>query len=450
RYTLKFLDGDGKKVELPLLEATAASNPELGEKDKAIINVENKTITKDDYIILSDNTEARGGRKSYVLQYKGADKLTADNKILKFKNLGSGETIEQTYTNASPLATLKVGGADYRVYSSSSGRDGSAALSDLSVNDFNVKVDLDASGALNNAGDADNATVNITTFHGMEIGIENASNRVGFGGAVNNGVVVSFKTPDNTREGGTTEDTVETLQATDLVVNLTANSDTKVVLALLNGYTSGQIVDGVRDRLSLRTPDGETNVAYGYTSYGTFITHNTPASEPATLKLEVPKKQREALVYITAKGAALSTTSAASSGGAVSIQRIDVGATKLASEVKDINAVNSILVGGPCANAATMKVMGSPADCKAGFTPGVGKIQMWDVGTGNVAMIVAGYNPADTRNAATVVANYQDYSSKLKGAVVEVTKTQSGTLDVSKPSEKPAMEEPVVEEPATP
>ena len=120
------------------------------------------------------------------------------------------------------------------------------------------------------------------------------------------------------------------------------------------------------------------------------------------------------------------------------MQRIDVGATKLASEVPNINAVNSILVGGPCANAAAATVLGNPADCTAGFEPGVGRVEVWDVGTGNVAMLVAGYSAADTRNAAAVVANYQDYKSQLKGAKVEVKKVNN-QLTVAEPSA--AMEE---------
>ena len=424
RYNLKFKDGDGNDVKVPLIEAVAASNLEFGEKDKALINTEVRNITKDDYLVVTDIAESRGERKTYVLQYTGADKLSADSPVVKFKNLGDGKTIEQTYTNSSPLATLKIGGADYKVYL---GTD-----ADASANDFNVQVDLDASGAL---GTTDNVTVNITTFYGMEIGIQNKSDTT-----QSEHVIVSFKTPDNSRDGGSTQDNVESLQATDYVVNLSVDSSTKVALSVLSSYTSGQNTG----TLTERTPDGETNVQYSYTSYGAFITRQSPSSEPGTLKIDYPQKQRQALAYITAKGASLATTSAASSGGAVSIQRIDVGATKLASEVSNINAVNSILVGGPCANAAAATVMGNPADCTAGFTPGVGKIQVWDVGTGNVAMLVAGYSAADTRNAATVVANYGDYKSKLTGAIVEVTKTQSGTLDVSKPAEKPVMEEPPV------
>ena len=122
-----------------------------------------------------------------------------------------------------------------------------------------------------------------------------------------------------------------------------------------------------------------------------------------------------------------------------SIQRIDVGATKLASEVANIKAVNSILVGGPCANAAAAEIMGNPAECAEGFTPGVGKVNLYE-NDGNVAMLVAGYAAEDTRNAAAVVANYGDYASTLKGAAVEVTKVNN-VLTVAEPSEEAPADE---------
>lgn len=431
RYKLEFLDGDGNKVSVPLVEADAASSLEFGEVNKPLINRENATIKKDNYLIVTDTSTSsnRGSRKTYVLQYKGSDKSTSDNKLLKFKNLGNDETIEQTYSvptslteapDGALLATLKVGGADYRIYNRST----------VTANDFDIVVDLDSSGAIVNPSNAHaaNNSINITTFHGMEIGVVNGSRSEGSAPLEN--VIVSFKTPDNGRDGSGTEDNTETLQATDFVVNVTSNSDTEVSFALLAGVTSGQANLG---RLSTRTPSGKTNVAYAYTAYGTFLTHETPSGDPATLTIEYPKKQREALVYFTSKGTTF-TTSAAASGGAVTVQRIDVGATKLASEVPNIKAVNSILVGGPCANAAAAEVMGTGADCTAGFEPGVGIIQVWDVNDGkNVAMLVAGYAAEDTRNAAAVVANYADHAGKLTGGKVEVRKV-SNVLTVAKPS----------------
>ncbi|MBS3101094.1 hypothetical protein J4204_03095, partial [Candidatus Woesearchaeota archaeon] len=111
----------------------------------------------------------------------------------------------------------------------------------------------------------------------------------------------------------------------------------------------------------------------------------------------------------------------------------EVGAAKLASEVSDIKAQNSILVGGPCANAATATVMGNPAECAAGFTPGEGRIELFEHTNGNVAMLVAGYAALDTRNAAQVVANYKDYKANLKGTKVVVKKVNN-QLTVAAPA----------------
>ena len=69
--------------------------------------------------------------------------------------------------------------------------------------------------------------------------------------------------------------------------------------------------------------------------------------------------------------------------------------------------------------------MGNPVDCTAGFTPGEGRIELWEQSNGNVAMLVAGYSALDTRNAAQVVANYADYKGQLKGLKVVVKKVNS-------------------------
>ena len=111
--------------------------------------------------------------------------------------------------------------------------------------------------------------------------------------------------------------------------------------------------------------------------------------------------------------------------------RSGLDTTKLASEVPNIRAVNSILVGGPCANAAAAEVMGNPADCTEGLEPGKGIIKLFEHGNGNVAVLVAGYNDAGLRRAAHVLANYKDYASILKGKEVEVTGTSLTDIQVN-------------------
>lgn len=212
----------------------------------------------------------------------------------------------------------------------------------------------------------------------------------------------------------------ENIRPTDFVVNITGDSNTKVAHAKLAGWTAGQRAQ----QINLRTPDGKTNIEYGYTTYGSFITRETPSSEPATFEIDYPESQKYPLVYITTTGTSFSETGA-STTEAVTVQRIQVGAAKLASEVSDVKAQNAILVGGPCANTASAVVMGNPTDCTEGFTPGEGMIQVWEHTNGNVAMLVAGYGALDTRNAAQVVANYGDYKANMKGMKVTVKKVNN-------------------------
>ena len=417
QYNLEFVDGDGNKVDVPIAKAESASRLLFGDSDKNFINVENRTISKDDYFVVTDGSRKRGERKTYILQYKGSDKVSADNPVLKFKNLGDSKTIEQTFsagTTAEPvIATLKIGGADFRVYNTSS----------IELQDFNLRVDMDASGGINAGNDS---RVNITTRYGAEIGLTNSTGE-STAPSVAESVQVTIKTPDEGRDGSA-KDNVENIQAKDYAINITADSNTKVTFGVLTGFTDGQ----AGDRITERTPDGETNIDYGYTSYGAFFTRETPSSEPPVLTVEYPESQRYPLVYITTKGASFSEVGSTTTE-AVTVQRIQVGAAKLASEVSDVKAQNAILVGGPCANAAAATVLDNPVDCAEGFTPGEGRVELYEHTNGNVAMLVAGYAALDTRNAAQVVANYGDYKSQLKGTKVVVKKVNN-QLTVAAPS----------------
>jgi len=420
-YNLEFQDGDGNKVSVPIAKAPSGASVIFGEQaGRALINKENRTISKDDYFVLSDSTAGRkrGERPTYVMQYKGSDKVTNDNPLLKFKNLGSGKTVEQSYSAATSLtagigpsgesgsvATLKVGGSDFKIFNATS----------IKSNDFGIVVDLNADGAIAASVSAQGynlSPVVITSKSGLEI---NVTNETGMPNEDTTDIVfVTFRMPDEARDG-TARDSVETLQATVMRWNLTAAS-AKVQMA--------QDTTTETRRINLRTPSGETNIAYGYDSYGTKYTYETPTNDPATIKLEIPAKQSVPLVYITAQGASFSEVGV-SSTDAVTLQRIEVGATKLASEVKDVKAQNTILVGGPCANAAAATVMGNPADCTEGFTPGEGIVQLFEHANGNVAMLVAGYAGVDTRNAAQVVSNYGSYKGQLKGMKVVVKKVNN-------------------------
>jgi len=415
-YELEFVDGSGNTAKVPLLNAVGGAVVRFGDTNDDLIVEENKTITKDDYFIVTDESDTNGERKSYALRYRGSDKLSADNPIIKFDDLGSGERISRTLSAGTTLsngnteiAQIKLGGGIFRVYNES--RTGGGAIDSTSTKDFAILVDLDASGGI-----ANSARVSLNTKYGADINITNSSAL---------GVDVRIDTPNT--------DDYDDLNPTVLAFELNASSD-EVRLILTGAQTH-----------SFRAPDDDDKNTYAYTAYGAYVRRSTPTSDPQEVWVEYPKDQRLPQVFLTGEGASFAASVAASTD-AVTVQRIDVGATKLASEVSNINAVNSILVGGPCANAAAATVMGSPADCTEGFEPGVGKIQVFDVGTGNVAMLVAGYAAEDTRNAAAVVANYGDYASTLKGAVVEVKKVNS-VLTVAEPTTAAPAPEPTTAAP---
>ncbi|MBD3248899.1 hypothetical protein GF336_02530 [Candidatus Woesearchaeota archaeon] len=140
-------------------------------------------------------------------------------------------------------------------------------------------------------------------------------------------------------------------------------------------------------------------------------------------------------VYGRAYIAELETTFGEVSGVSSVTSPVKIPSAKLASEITDVTAQNMLLVGGPCANAATAEAFGlesSVPGCLEGFEEGKAMIKVEEMSSGKVAMLVAGYSAMDTRRATRVVANYDDYA--LSGDEVEVTGTSLSDISVSAPS----------------
>ena len=91
------------------------------------------------------------------------------------------------------------------------------------------------------------------------------------------------------------------------------------------------------------------------------------------------------------------------------IAKIEVGTAKLASEITDPLKLNIISVGNPCTNAISAQLMGNPAYCTKGFTKNEGLIKLYNY-NGYAQILVAGYSKVDTRKAARVLANWDDYN----------------------------------------
>ena len=416
RYELHVFDGDDNAVDLPVAYADKQYNLSFGKETdvgsdnnrKALVLTEGTDIYKDDYFVLTSGDSSSGAGKSYLLQYMGADKTSKTSPKIKFKNQGSGETLEYSATTnsseAGTVATIKLGGYSFLV---------NYASGNL-FDDFQIDVDLDGGGTVGS---------NIVTFidsYGPEFTFAWDADTEGNASTNQDYVTITQSTPNT--------DDYDNLAPSDLVLNITSGTSDPELRASLAGLT-------------LLAPDGVTDVTYGYTSMGAFVTFEEPSSDPDEFTLTYPKAQSLPQLYFTS-GA---TTSVASGDGTLtSVNTVD--ATKLDSEVADVSMQNLIVVGGPCVNSVAAELMGNPANCADGFTPGTARIKLFENGD-YMAMLVAGYSGADTRLAGSVIAQR---AGDLTGMEVEVEGTSYATATIGAPTvmvEEPVVEEPVVDEP---
>ena len=135
--------------------------------------------------------------------------------------------------------------------------------------------------------------------------------------------------------------------------------------------------------------------------WGTLVTTDADDSDQKTVTVSYPTNQVYAEIYVGEESATVTssgTTSTASQLGDVLVKD---------TEINSVSSKNLIVVGGTCINSAAANVLGG-AYCGSSFTDatgvGSGEFLVESVGdaytTGKVALVVAGYDAADTVNAA--------------------------------------------------
>ncbi len=133
-------------------------------------------------------------------------------------------------------------------------------------------------------------------------------------------------------------------------------------------------------------------------------------------------------MYLSAGVTKISSGDAVS-GEPVIVQRIDVGATKLASEVAGLESKqNILLVGGPCANPAVEAFPEFPTCNAWPLDPGEALIQMVKLSNGNTAMLIAGTLAADTRAATREVAQMTKLKALPDNTMTQVLTTSTGVF----------------------
>ena len=98
---------------------------------------------------------------------------------------------------------------------------------------------------------------------------------------------------------------------------------------------------------------------------------------------------------------------------------VTVEDAKLASEVEDIQSINSILIGHACDNFLILEITGKE-NCKEGYERNAGSIETHKFSNGKVSIILSGFSPKDTLNAARILVNHGLYKDELKYDKVKV------------------------------
>ncbi|MFH1408275.1 MAG: hypothetical protein ABIH34_00035 [Nanoarchaeota archaeon] len=399
-YRVKFKNKDGNELGMDIISYDASNTSvflgELSGSTRRHIDTNSTVNLTEDakYGIICDQTEYGYG---YIVKFSGTN--NADD-VYKIKDMFSKETHEISY-DGSGTGTLRLGGHDYTVQG-----DGDSA-STVSVTDgcAYVYTELGAKISFNDVMAPGN------TVHYVNITIES-------------------------------EDVENSSVARDLTWHqfYWDATGSKVQVHSVEGYIDTNLDINISTFPS-GIKDGDTDTYKGYSArYGMFMEWDQPSSGQQKVKITYPDDQITAAFFVTSG----STTSGSTGTGGVTSQEvvdIPVSAVKLDSELADVRAQNTLVVGGPCVNSAAKNLMANPEPCAKDFQAGHAKIKLWEHDNGNVAMLVAGYSAMDTRRAAIVLTNYKDWATKLVGDEVDVTGTTLSDVSVGVPV---VMEEPEV------
>jgi hypothetical protein len=167
--------------------------------------------------------------------------------------------------------------------------------------------------------------------------------------------------------------------------------------------------------------------------YGSLITKEDRTNENGVATISYPASQMTVDASFTKVGTTVTPGSGGSSGGGATIG----SAIKTDAEIASIQDKNLIVIGGSCVNTVAADLLGG-AYCGAEFTEatkgngtGVGAdqflIQVFnnENSPGKIAMLVAGYEAADTNKA---VAYIKDTTTKLSTDVGTEKKLVSATF----------------------
>ncbi|PIN80569.1 hypothetical protein COV16_00600 [Candidatus Woesearchaeota archaeon CG10_big_fil_rev_8_21_14_0_10_34_8] len=205
-----------------------------------------------------------------------------------------------------------------------------------------------------------------------------------------------------------------------ICIPLTTTGTTEIAIGdpIFNGTSSG-----------FQTLTSDTYKKVAVDKYGTYVVKEDRTNENGIVTLTIPASQMYLDVLFTDMTATV--TAGSSSGGSVS----ELGSVTVEdSEVSSVSGKNLIVVGGSCVNSVAANLVGAAA-CGADFTEATGigsgqfllKVYESPYTTGKIAMLVAGYEAADTTKAV----DYMTKETPLTDVDAVVKKVTTTLADVA-------------------
>lgn len=383
-------------------------------------------------------------------QTTGSNAITNDR--VKFRDVFSGDTYETTFTSTEGSGTVDIDGKRYTVAFGNSGDSAGVTLkyptSDVGAGQYvlypTIKMDsgslislyepitldfgLGLSGVTNvtslSIPDGDGYTAVALSYLGGGNWSFGGSGVAMTGAERNYTTAAIGKLTYNFTSTGTAnltkiylinpEDATTNLISPGLVIFEGKDDDTNyhAVVVDLEARPAGTSTDGtgVNDVLfsstkyhAAATRASDSDFTEDVDWYGTLSIKDASDSDQKTATISIPKSQVYAQIYL---GEEASSVTAGTTGTGSATQLGDVLVKD--TEVSSVSTKNLIVVGGSCINSAAATLVGG-AYCGAMFTEktGVGTGQFLIKGyatstlTSKVALLVAGYEAADTVNAGT-------------------------------------------------
>lgn len=341
-----------------LVTEYAYNSTMLGVDNHALVANSTGTVYENDYFITCS------GEYTQIWQLTGI-KTTATTKEVKVKDQGSGTDTTETISLTSYNGSLSLA-------------DGGTAI-------------LGVDPASNLTVTVDKGCDYLYTKNGAKINLTRANQYTSSGGTLSSQVIIEEETSYN---GGEFKSNNLSTLGKNIILQFAYEKDTRSGKDMeLKSTTPGGLLD-----TDYWTDDVGDYDYYYLTKYGTYAKQTGDTDNQ--VELWYPEDAMSIGFYIGEVSSEISPGSTGVAGGQIAIVKD--------SEVSTVASKHLIVVGGSCVNTVAAKILNSDAPlCGADFSTatkvGAGGYIIKTVASpenkDKVAMLVAGYNAADTTNA---------------------------------------------------